>query len=340
MMIYHSNAQGAVKNEAAVRIEDIFNDVREEIDRVETILVESLNSDVLLIPKVGQYVFQSGGKRMRPLLAILSSRICSYEGDTHLTMAAVIELIHTATLLHDDVVDHADLRRGARSVNNLWSSETSILVGDFLFTQAFCMMVESKDLEVLDLLSRTCRELAEGEILELSKSGDPAITEEDYLNIVKNKTAVLIAAAGCLGAILSKRMEVKGNLVDYGLSLGMAFQLIDDLLDFAADEKELGKTIGKDLFEGKVTLPIIRTLEKSSDEEREKLSSIIQTRSQQEQDLQIIIEAVHNSDSLEYTQWIAEQYVRKAKESLGVFPDGRYKTALLEVADFVAARRS
>jgi octaprenyl-diphosphate synthase len=331
--------QAASRTEDATNIESIFQNARTDLDRVEQVLIDSLHSDVPLISLVGKHVFQSGGKRMRPLLTILASRLCGYAGSAHIRMAAVVELIHTATLLHDDVVDHAELRRGTRTVNDLWSNETSILVGDFLFTRSFCMMVENQDMEILNLMAETCRLLAEGEILELSKSGDPLIHERDYLGIVKNKTAVLISAACRMGAVLAQRPDLQESLSQYGMNLGMAFQLVDDILDYAAEEEELGKRIGKDLSEGKVTLPIIRTLNQSGKTVKDKIAGIIRNRSQSPDDLRTILEAIHQFDGLEHSHRMALGYVESAKASLNLLPESSEKLSLLAVADFVAARR-
>jgi octaprenyl-diphosphate synthase len=321
-------------------MEEVFRYVREDLERVEQVLRDGLQSDVPLIRQVGQYVFESGGKRMRPLLTILSSRLCGYAGGAHLTMAAVTEMIHTATLLHDDVVDHADLRRGTRSVNHLWNSETSILVGDFLFTRSFCMMVDHKDIRILELMSQACRQLAEGEILELAKSGDPNIGERDYLAIVRDKTAVLISAACRIGAILGHRPEWEEDFSIFGMNLGMAFQLVDDVLDYAAEEEELGKTIGKDLQEGKVTLPIIRTLHRCTEAERKRLVERIRSRSVGSGELIEILGTVRGYDGLEYTHAMARGFVEEAKKRLCALPSCPDRTALLAVADFVASRKN
>lgn len=339
-MKFPSEIGPSVEEESSLTIGEVFEFVRDELASVEDILRNGLSSEVQLIGQVGRYVFESGGKRMRPLLTILSSKVCGYQGSSHLIMAAVTELIHTATLLHDDVVDHAELRRGARSVNALWSSETSILVGDFLFTRSFFMMVGQKDLRILELISRACCQLAEGEILELAKSGDPDIGEEDYLEIVKNKTAVLISAACQLGPLLAKRYEWEELLGAYGMNLGMAFQLVDDLLDYSAAEWELGKTIGKDIQEGKVTLPIIRTLQSCTPQERSRLADVIRSRSVSPRDLQDVFETVHQYDGLDYTRAMARNYVEKAKANLKDIPASKAKDSLIAVAEFVASRKS
>lgn len=325
---------------AVLTMAGVFELVRDDLQAVEEVLRNGLSSDVPLIGQVGRYVFESGGKRMRPLLTILSSKVCGYQGEAHIKMAAVTELIHTATLLHDDVVDHAELRRGAKSVNALWSSETSILVGDFLFTRSFYMMVEHQDMRILELISRACCQLAEGEILELAKSGDPTIGEEDYLAVVRNKTAVLISAACQLGPILGGKPQWEKPLASFGMNLGMAFQLVDDVLDYCAEEEELGKTIGKDIQEGKVTLPIIRTLMRCTKEERKRLEGVIRSRSADQRDLHDIFETVRAYDGLQYTQEMAREFVDRAKSDLEGLPWSKAKSALLSVADFVASRKS
>ncbi len=339
MMISLSEDQIPCDGHWALTMEEVFGYVQEDLHRVEQVLRNGLSSEVSLIPQVGRYVFESGGKRMRPLLTILSSRLCGYQGSAHLIMAAVTELIHTATLLHDDVVDHADLRRGARSVNSLWSSETSILIGDFLFTRSFCMMVEHGDIRILELMSKACNQLAEGEILELAKSGDPNIGEDDYLAIVRDKTAVLIAAACRLGPILGEKPQWEEPLSLFGMNLGVAFQLVDDVLDYAAEEEELGKTVGKDIQEGKVTLPIIRTLGRCTAAERSRLTEVIKARSASQKEVHEILETVQNYDGLQYTQQMALRFVKEAKASLVELPPSKAKAALLAVADFVAARK-
>jgi octaprenyl-diphosphate synthase len=338
-MISPSERQSIARDDLSTGIDEVFDEVREDLAGVELCLIDSLRSDVRLIASVGEYIFQSGGKRLRPLLAILSSRLCGYRGKAHVIMAAIVELIHTATLLHDDVVDHADLRRGARSVNNLWNNETSVLMGDFLFTRAFCMMAEHRDMRVIDLLARTCRQLAEGEILELTQHAEPDIEEQEYLAVVRNKTAVLISAAAQLGAILGDKPLYETSLSHFGAHLGMAFQLVDDVLDYAADEVELGKTIGKDLQEGKVTLPMIRTLAVCSENDRRRFAEVIRTRSQAASDLQRVLDIIKEHDGLEYTHTVARHYVEEAKEALSTFPDDRNKAAMFTLADFVADRK-
>jgi octaprenyl-diphosphate synthase len=339
-MISHSEKKAHDQLEYPKTIEEVLQYTQDEMDRVERVIDENLHSDVILIPQVGKYVIRSGGKRIRPMLTVLSSQLCGYHGPGHIVMAAVIELIHTATLLHDDVIDHAALRRGERSVNSLWSNETSILVGDFFFTRAFSMMVELRSFFILEFMSKTCRRLAEGEILELARSGDTNISEEDYIAIIRDKTAVLISAACRLGAILGEATEWEEHLSTYGMNLGMAFQMVDDLLDYEAEEAQLGKTIGKDLQEGKITLPMIRALHGCSDSERKRIVEAIRSRAEDASSLPEIREIIRKYDGLEYTHSLANRYVETAKMSLESMPTGPDKTALLALADFVATRRN
>lgn len=322
-------------------IEGALRFAEEDLKKIEEELVRSLASEVAFISTVGKYVFGSGGKRLRPLLTILSSRLCRYKGGLHIPLAAAIELIHTATLLHDDVVDNSDLRRGRRSVNYRWNSDTSILVGDFLFTRSFCTMVEGGDMRILDLMSRTCRQIAEGEILELVKSGNVSTTEEDYVSIITYKTAVLIAAACQVGAILGGVSDEKEMaLYHFGMSFGTAFQIVDDALDLMADQEELGKPLCKDLEEGKITLPIIRSLQNSRSKERKRLVELIQKRSFPEEERQEIVEMIRHHGALKYTMDRAKRYIAEAKHYLDLFPPSEEKEHLLSVADFVVQRRT
>ncbi len=312
-----------------------------DLEKLDKELIRSLASEVTFISTVGKYVFGSGGKRLRPLLTILSSRLCGYLGSLHISLAAAVELIHTATLLHDDVVDHSDLRRGRRSVNYQWNSDTSILVGDFLFTRSFCTLVESNDMRILDLMSRTCKEIAEGEILELVKSGDVSTSEKDYLSIITYKTAVLIAAACRVGAILGGvSQEKETTLYNFGMNFGIAFQIIDDALDLMADQEKLGKPLCKDLEEGKITLPIIYTLENCRKKEKKRLVELIQKRSFPEEERREIIEMIRHHGALDYTMDRARSYIEEAKCCLDLFPPSEEKDHLLSVADFVVERRT
>ena len=249
--------------------------IGDELKQVEQQFKKDLASDVPLIRKVGEYVLSSGGKRIRPALLLLAAKLCDYGGDRHVPLASVIEFIHTATLLHDDVVDNANLRRGIASANTLWGNEASVLVGDFLFSKSFSLMVADGDLNILRILSGATTKIAEGEVLQLVCTSDLTMTEERYIEVVKCKTAVLISAACQAGAILGKvSPEQEVALKDFGMELGIAFQLMDDVLDYAADQKEFGKSIGHDIEEGKITLPLIHTLQLCNADEKERIGEV------------------------------------------------------------------
>src|SRR5512138_2108433 len=251
--------------------------IGEELKGVEEQFKKDLASDVPLIRKVGEYVLSSGGKRIRPALLLLAAKLCGYTGSRHIPLASVVEFIHTATLLHDDVVDEANIRRGIPSANTLWGNSASVLVGDFLFSKSFSLMVADGDLNVLRVLSAATTRIAEGEVLQLVCTSDLEITEERYIEVVVCKTAVLLAAACQAGAIIGgATAEQEAALAAFGMDLGIAFQLMDDTLDYVADEKEFGKSIGHDLEEGKITLPLIETLKRCSAAEREIVGCIVE----------------------------------------------------------------
>ena len=323
-----------------MKIQEVFDFVEEDIKKVEVELSKNLESSVLLIPEVGKYILLSGGKRFRPLLLILAARFCGYAGDHHIPLAGVFEFIHTATLLHDDVVDNAELRRNSSSVNSIWGNETSILIGDYLFSKSFSLLTSIGDLSLLKVMANATTRLAEGEILELVKCGDPHITEEDYIAIVKDKTAVLISAVCQVGAILGNaHYEKERALEEFGLNLGIAFQMTDDILDYISTGEEFGKAIGKDLYEGKITLPLIHTLRESSPTDREKIIRIIESGNQQERDLFTIIELIKEYKGLDHTFKRARDHVELAKGFIRDFDASKEKQALLATADYVIERR-
>ncbi len=313
--------------------------IGEDLKNVELQFRQDLQSDVPLIRKVGEYVLSSGGKRIRPALLLLSAKLCGYAGDRHIPLASVIEFIHTATLLHDDVVDNANLRRGLASANTLWGNEASVLVGDFLFSKSFSLMVAAGNLDILRVLSGATTMIAEGEVLQLLCTSDLDMTEPRYIEVVRNKTAVLLSAACQAGAILgSASPEQETALSEYGMDLGVAFQLMDDILDYVADEDEFGKSIGHDLEEGKITLPLIHTLLNCSQEEREQIADVIEKEILEQQDFQNVISLVHRYGGIEYTVSAAHAYVDRSKAALTRFPDSPGKHALLELADYVLTR--
>ncbi len=313
--------------------------VEEELHQVELQLKLNLESTVPLIGLVGDYLLSSGGKRIRPALLLLAAKLCGYGGTRHIALASVIEFIHTATLLHDDVVDRATLRRGIPSANTLWGNEASVLVGDYLFSKSFSLLVEDGSLEILRALSAATTTIARGEVLQLASMSDLDMTEEHYITVVMDKTAVLLATACQIGAILGGVAErEKECLRSFGMDLGTAFQLIDDTLDYVASEDELGKSIGHDLEEGKVTLPLIHTLRQGTAEERLRIAAVLAKETLSHDDFGTVIELVTKYGGIHYTEQSARHYVARGKSHLDIFPDSPGKQALHDLADYVITR--
>jgi octaprenyl-diphosphate synthase len=313
--------------------------IGEELKGVERQFKKDLQSDVPLIRKVGEYVLSSGGKRIRPAMLLLAAKLCNYGGERHVPLASVVEFIHTATLLHDDVVDSASLRRGIASANTLWGNEASVLVGDFLFSKSFSLMVADGDLNILRVLSAATTRIAEGEVMQLICTSDVDMTEERYIEVVVCKTAVLLSAASQAGAIIGGAApEKEAALAAFGLDLGVAFQLMDDTLDYVADEKEFGKSIGHDLEEGKVTLPLIHTLGNCSREERELIGDIIVKEQLDDSDFDKVFALVRQYNGIEYAVGRAKEYVAAAKTHLEIFEDSTVRRALFNLADYVVTR--
>jgi octaprenyl-diphosphate synthase len=313
--------------------------IGEDLKNVELQFKKDLQSDVPLIRKVGEYVLSSGGKRIRPALLLLSAKLCGYNGDRHVPLASVIEFIHTATLLHDDVVDNANLRRGIASANTLWGNEASVLVGDFLFSKSFSLMVADGDLKVLQVLSNATTIIAEGEVLQLICTSDLDINEERYIEVVKSKTAILLSAACQAGAVLGKASPGReAAMQDFGMGLGIAFQLMDDTLDYVANEEQFGKSIGHDLEEGKVTLPLIHTLKQCTPVEREKIADVIDKDLLEDEDFHAVFELVHKYGGIDYTIKTAKEYILRSKAPLEIFEDSPGKRALFSLADYVVTR--
>jgi octaprenyl-diphosphate synthase len=313
--------------------------IGEELKSVEMQFRKDLESNVPLIRKVGEYVLSSGGKRIRPAMLLLAANLCGYKGDRHVPLASVVEFIHTATLLHDDVVDSANMRRGLASANTLWGNEASVLVGDFLFSKSFSLMVADGDLNVLRVLSAATTRIAEGEVLQLICTSDVDLTEEKYIEVVVCKTAVLLAAACQAGAIIGGATpEQEEALAAYGMDLGIAFQLMDDTLDYTADEKEFGKSIGHDLEEGKVTLPLIETLRNCSVEERDIVGEIVVKEELSQEDFDQVFALVRSHGGIDYTVNRARDYVASAKTRLAGFADSPVRDAMFRLADYVVSR--
>ena len=313
--------------------------LNDDIRRVEEQFREDLASRVPLIRKVGEYVLASGGKRVRPMMLLLSAQLTGYQGNAHIGLASVVEFIHTATLLHDDVVDSAVLRRGQDSANAVWGNEASVLVGDFLFAKSFSIMVREGNLDILRTLSDATTQMAEGEVLQLISTSDVELDEQHYIEVVRNKTAVLLSAASRSGAILGGcSPEEEEALAAYGMDLGIAFQFMDDALDYIADQAEFGKECGHDLLEGKVTLPLIHTLNNCTNEERQKVAAIVEQEVLPDEDLQYVVRLIHSYDGIGYTRERAKTLIESAKTNLSGFSDCPAKEAMLRLADYIVSR--
>ncbi len=319
-------------------MEHIRNIVASEFDEVNDLIVAQLESDVALVENIGHYIVEAGGKRLRPLLVLLSAGCCQYQGQDHIRLAAVVEFIHTATLLHDDVVDLSTLRRGRPTANAKWGNAPSILVGDFLYSRAFQLLVAIGDMDIMANLSETTNTIAAGEVLQLSRVGDITTTEEQYLDVIQRKTAILFASA-CRGAAQLASMGTSDTkrFDDFGLSLGMAFQLIDDVLDYEGDAEEMGKNVGDDLREGKPTLPLIYTLAEGDAYSRKLVQHAINERSTEHQDE--ILSIVSNNGSLDYARNIAGSYAQQARDALSHLPENSYRDALAELVNIATIRR-
>lgn len=316
-----------------------MNIIGDDLIRVEQQFVKDLESDVPLIRKVGEYVLSSGGKRVRPALLLLAARLCGYKGDKAVPLASVIEFIHTATLLHDDVVDSATLRRGIASANTLWGNEASVLVGDFLFSKSFSLMVVVGSMDILRVLSDATTIIAEGEVLQLLCTGELDLTEEQYINVVRSKTAILMSAACEAGAILGGVTPQKQKaLADFGMDLGIAFQLMDDTLDYIATEEEFGKSIGHDLEEGKITLPLIHTLCHCKDDERDVIAAVIEKDEMSLEEFREVSGLVRQYGGIDYAVGLAQRYIQGCADHLAEFEAAPVREALLELADYVVTR--
>lgn len=311
----------------------------EDLTAVNQLILQRIESSVPLIPELAGHLILSGGKRLRPLLALASARLCGYEGTRHRKLAAAVEFIHTATLLHDDVVDESKLRRAAPTANALFGNQASVLVGDFLFSMAFQLMVEDGSLDVLRVLSHASTVISEGEVLQLSTANDSATSEQAYLEVVRAKTAELFAAACRVGALVAERDPAEEEaLRTYGLNLGIAFQIVDDVLDYGAEEKALGKTIGDDFREGKITLPVILAVHRGNEAERAFWHRTLGRQGQHEGDLSRAQGLLRQHGALKDSIERARHYGAIARDALGLFPPCAFKTALTDVIDFTIER--
>ena len=322
-------------------MEEVVQLIREDLEKLEVSIEKLLTTRIPFIRDVVHHLTRSGGKRIRPILVILCSRLCGCRSDAHLPYAAIVEFIHTATLLHDDVVDNAETRRGAATANILWGNEPSVLVGDFLFSKSFDLMATHHNEEILKVMSKATTELAEGEILELLKTSDPQTLEEEYYEVIARKTAVLLSAACEIGALLGEVNEQKRYaLRDFGFHMGMAFQLKDDLLDYTSSDRTLGKDTGRDLKEGKVTLPLIHALKTATEEERQSIGESLAKSRVTRKEFQKVKGIIQKYGGLDYTARISKEHVDTAKTLLDLFPPSVYRKALLDLADHIIERES
>ncbi len=315
---------------------ELKNLLSEKLFKVESLIQQKLKSDVDLIEKMSNHHLSSGGKRLRALLTLETAKLTGYKGQNRdVNLAACVELIHSATLLHDDVIDKSELRRGVKTTNSIWGNQSSILVGDYLLSRCFEMMVEDGDLEVLKLLSSTSAKIAQGEVLQLQHKGEADLLEETYIEIINLKTASLFSAATKTGACLSGSNEKeKKALESYGRNLGLAFQIADDALDYYAKEKLFGKEIGKDFFEGKVTLPLITIFQKGNDEEKSFLNEIMKKENRTEEDFSETLALIYKYKAVEATFKKAEYFVNVSFDALAIFPDTDDKRVLQNLTSF------
>ncbi|MFZ3135842.1 MAG: polyprenyl synthetase family protein [Thermodesulfovibrionales bacterium] len=322
-----------------MNLEELFKKYEAELSIIEVRIKDLFKSPVFTIPLIGKHIMDGGGKRLRPLILLLSSELSGYKGDSRLTLAGIIESIHTASLLHDDVVDGAEIRRGKVPSHVIWGNQIVILVGDFLYSNALRLAVLQKNQKIMEALSESTTRMTEGEILQLAKTGDPEITEAEYLDIISAKTAALISASCRIGALLGSLSEDKEHaLASFGTKTGIAFQMADDVLDYMADEVELGKSLGKDLKEGKITLPLIYLLKYTSEKEKTEVKDIIKNGFKKS-GLNKMLKLFKKYNTIELSLKKAHDLIADAKNELAVFPDSPAKEALHVIADYTLQRR-
>ena len=320
-------------------IDPLIELVAADMERVNSTIISRTGSEVTMIPEVAKHLIDSGGKRLRPMLTLALARLSGYGGDGHIKLAAAVEFMHTATLLHDDVVDESELRRGRMAARMLWGNEASVLVGDFLLGQAFKMMVEVGSLKALEILSSAAAVIAEGEVMQLSAAKNTATTEDEYMAVIRAKTAELFAAACEVGPALSVRQKAEAAASrSFGMNLGITFQLVDDVLDYGGAASRLGKNIGDDFREGKITLPVVLAFRRGSDAERDFWRRTLERGETADADLDHAIGLMAKHRALEDTIGRAHHYGSIARDALALFPDSAMKAALVETVDFCIAR--
>jgi len=312
-----------------------------DMQAVDSLIQQSLKSDVVLVNQLSHYIINSGGKRLRPVLTLLMARACGYQGDKHIDVAAIVEFIHTATLLHDDVVDESDMRRGQDTANNVWGNQAAVLVGDFLYSRAFEMMVDVDEMRVMQIMATTTNTIAEGEVLQLLNVNDADTNEERYLEVIYSKTAKLFEAACQLSAVLAGlSTEQEKTIAQFGIHLGTAFQLVDDILDYSADSEKMGKNVGDDLAEGKPTLPLIYALAVSEENNNNEDVAMIR-KAIEEGGLSVIDEImaiIDKTKAIDYTIAVAKKETQLANQCLQELDDSEYKTALSDLANYSLSR--
>ena len=334
---FSANAEERAKQPAS--LDRLTALVADDLMRVNALILARMQSPVALIPQLAGHIIAAGGKRLRPMLTLASSRLCGYRGDRHLALAAAVEFIHTATLLHDDVVDASGLRRGLATANAVWGNKPSVLVGDFLFSRAFQLMVVDGSLKVLDILSRASAVIAEGEVLQLMTANDLDTTEAKYLEVINAKTAALFAAAARIGAVLGERKDTEEKALEaYGRNLGIAFQLVDDMLDYSAQQAELGKAVGDDFRDGKITLPVVLAFQAGDEDERQFWRRSLEEMDQRDGDLDRAFNLMNRRGTLKATLERARLYAETARGALSIFHDSAERRALDDVIDFCLER--
>ena len=322
-------------------METVTKLIADDLTNLESTIQHLITTKIGFIKEIVNHIIRSGGKRVRPILIILTARLCGHKGEKHIPYAAIIEFIHTATLLHDDVVDNAQTRRGSSTANTVWGNEPSVLVGDFLFSKSFELMAHNGNEEIMRIMSEATTSLAEGEILELLKTCDADTSEEEYFDIIKNKTASLFSAACEVGAILGKvNQEKRAALRDFGYNLGMAFQLTDDVLDYVSYDAVLGKRVGTDLKEGKVTLPLIHALKSSAEKEKTYINTVLNNAKVTAKDFARVSKIINKYDGVEYTVNTTRQFIENAKLNLNSFRPSVYKESLITLADYILSRET
>jgi len=331
--------QVAEKTPNSINFDDVAALANDDIEAVNRLIKRSLESDVALVSQVSEYIVMSGGKRLRPMIVLLAARALGYEGDQHIRAAAIIEFIHTATLLHDDVVDSSERRRGQDSANAVFGNQASVLVGDFLYSRSFQMMVDIGDMHVMQILADATNTIAAGEVMQLMNINDPDTSEDDYQQVIYRKTARLFEAGAQIAAVLANRDPAdEASMIRYGQDLGTAFQLIDDALDYNASADELGKNLGDDLAEGKATLPLIYAMRAGTDAQRKIVrAAILEGGLDQMDEIQ---EIIRSTGALEYTITKAREAASSAIAQLADIPDSEYRQALMSLAEFAVQRRS